>query len=141
MSRQVHPAYHEDAEFFRAAVAFTEAQTGFNARLIEKDYFCSLLLHGLQDAFARGLVFKGGTALSKVHCDFYRLSEDLDFSMRLPEYTTTRGKRRKCIQPVKDNIGKFAERLDIRIEGVDNPGRNESKQYIYYFMYGRVFSS
>ena len=43
MSKQAHPVYHEDAEFFRAAVAFTEAETGFHARLIEKDYFCSLL--------------------------------------------------------------------------------------------------
>jgi hypothetical protein len=35
---------HEDAALFRAAVQFTAAETGFVPRLIEKDYFCSVLL-------------------------------------------------------------------------------------------------
>ncbi len=34
---------HEDADLFREAVRFTQSETGFIARLIEKDYFCSIL--------------------------------------------------------------------------------------------------
>jgi predicted nucleotidyltransferase component of viral defense system len=51
--------------------------------VIERDYAQSYVLYGLgktpelQDA----LVFKGGTALKKVHFGDYRFSEDLDFSM------------------------------------------------------------
>lgn len=70
--------FHEDAAFFREAVNFTAAQTGFAPRLIEKDYFCSVVLQYLAEAVP-ALVFKGGTCLAKVHVGFYRMSEDLDF--------------------------------------------------------------
>ena len=52
-------------------------------RLIEKDYLCSLMLEFLSGAHG-DLVFKGGTCLAKVHADFYRLSEDLDFAIPMP---------------------------------------------------------
>lgn len=46
--------------------------------MIEKDYVLGWLLHGL--AGIRGMIFKGGTALSKVYFPkIWRLSEDLDF--------------------------------------------------------------
>jgi predicted nucleotidyltransferase component of viral defense system len=61
--------YHDDPQRFREALTLTEAQSGFNARLIEKDYYCSLILRDLAALFAQGLVFKGGTCLSKVHAE------------------------------------------------------------------------
>ena len=70
--------FHEQAEMFRDALALTRQRTGFAERLIEKDYFCTVLLEYLASA-SDELVFKGGTCLAKVHGDFYRLSEDLDF--------------------------------------------------------------
>ncbi len=69
---------HEDETLFREAVNFTAARTGFGQRLIEKDYFCTVLLAYLAEHGGGPLVFKGGTCLAKVHADFYRLSEDLD---------------------------------------------------------------
>ena len=69
---------HEDPVLFREAVNFTAAQTRFLPRLIEKDYFCTVLLNYLAAADDT-LIFKGGTCLAKVHAEFYRLSEDLDF--------------------------------------------------------------
>lgn len=69
---------HEDVELFRAAVQFTAAESGFVPRLIEKDYFCTVLLDYLSRSAGNGLVFKGGTCLAKVHSELYRLSEDLD---------------------------------------------------------------
>ena len=38
---------HEDPDLFREAVNYTAACTGFVARLIEKDYFCSIVLQRL----------------------------------------------------------------------------------------------
>jgi hypothetical protein len=35
---------HEDVALFREAVQFTAAEIGFVPRLIEKDYFCTVLL-------------------------------------------------------------------------------------------------
>ena len=71
---------HEDSDSFREAVNFTAAETKFAARLIEKDYFCTVLLGYFGAAVGEELIFKGGTCLAKVHADFYRLSEDLDFA-------------------------------------------------------------
>ncbi|MBU4377414.1 MAG: nucleotidyl transferase AbiEii/AbiGii toxin family protein [Candidatus Omnitrophica bacterium] len=125
---------HEDKDQFIDVINITVQRTGFRAPLLEKDYYMTLILsrvHELSD----GLILKGGTCLNKIYYSYYRLSEDLDFSMLLPEYTTTRGNRRKSIQPVKDKIAGFAKQLDMRIDDAEKAGRNESKQYIYYFAY------
>lgn len=39
-----HLRLHEDPELFREAVTFTAAETAFVPRLIEKDYYCTVLL-------------------------------------------------------------------------------------------------
>lgn len=55
---------------------------GVNQLVIERDYAQSYVLLGVsqQPELRDTLVFKGGTALKKVHFDDYRFSEDLDFS-------------------------------------------------------------
>ncbi len=128
---------HNDKDKFRDLVDRTASLTGFYAPLMEKDYYLTFILSQINN-LCEDLIFKGGTCLNKIYYSYYRLSEDLDFSMRLPEYTTTRGNRRKRIQLVKDNIESFAKNLGFRIEGVEKAGRNESKQYVYYFMYDPV---
>jgi len=60
---------HKDLSLFREAVNFTTVETEFASRLIEKDYFCTVLLAYLA-AIDDRLVFKGGTCLAKVHADF-----------------------------------------------------------------------
>ncbi|OGP55832.1 MAG: hypothetical protein A2162_10370, partial [Deltaproteobacteria bacterium RBG_13_52_11b] len=64
-------AWHEDPEFFEAAVSFTAKETTFSPRLVEKDYFCTVLLEYLATV-GNTFVFKGGTCLAKIHADFYR---------------------------------------------------------------------
>ena len=73
--------YHEDIDLFRAALSYTQSETGFSARLVEKDYYSSLVLEDLVAITSPQWAFKGGTCLSKVHSDFYRMSEDLDFAL------------------------------------------------------------
>jgi len=129
---------HEDRKQFIDVINITVQRTGFRAPLLEKDYYLTLILSRVHE-ISDDLIFKGGTCLNKIYYSYYRLSEDLDFSMRLPEYTTTRGNRRKSIQPVKDKIEDFAKQLDMRIVDSEKAGRNESKQYVYYFAYKSVF--
>lgn len=112
-------------------------QTGFLLPLVEKDYYLTLILSKIPE-LSEELVFKGGTCLNKVYYAYYRLSEDLDFSLKLPQYEVTRGERRQCIQPVKDKIKKYVEQFDIKLDDSLNPGRNESKQYVYYLIYPSV---
>jgi len=44
---------HEDRAMFLEAVNFTAAHTGFSPRLIEKDYFCTVLLQYLTTTGAK----------------------------------------------------------------------------------------
>jgi len=119
---------HEDEDLFREALAFTAARTGFPAYLIEKDYFCTLLLNYLAAA-EPGLVFKGGTCLAKVHADFYRLSEDLDFSISVPVYVN-RNFRRKRIRNSKAALGVLSgEHPEFHLRSL-LAGSNRSMQYM-----------
>ncbi|MEK6733349.1 MAG: nucleotidyl transferase AbiEii/AbiGii toxin family protein [Candidatus Omnitrophota bacterium] len=128
---------HKDKDKFLKLVDRTATLTGFYAPLMEKDYYLTLILSRINE-LSDNLIFKGGTCLNKIYYSYYRLSEDLDFSIRLPDYTTTRGNRRKCMESIKNNIEDFAKQLDMRIEDAENAGRNESKQYVYYFVYDPV---
>ena len=51
----------------QAAVEFTAAKTGFQPTLVEKDFWCSVVLGRLYAAGDCPLVFKGGTLLSKAY--------------------------------------------------------------------------
>lgn len=119
---------HEDTVLFREAVNFTAAQTRFLPRLIEKDYFCTLLLHYLAAA-DKALVFKGGTCLAKVHADFYRLSEDLDFVIPTP-VDATRAVRSTLTSRLKESTGKIEQKLSCFRIVEPLKGANNSTQYL-----------
>ena len=125
---------HNNKEEFIKTLERASRKKEFLLPLLEKDYYLTLILSRVHE-LSESLIFKGGTCLNKIYYAYYRLSEDLDFSMKLPCYEATRGERRKCIQPVKDNITKFAGQLGMKIDESTNPGRNESKQYVYNFIY------
>jgi predicted nucleotidyltransferase component of viral defense system len=123
------PVVHFATEEFLSALAHTAAETGFSQRLIEKDYFCTLVLYELAPGFKAGLLFKGGTSLSKVHAGFYRLSEDLDFAISVPT-DAKRRIRRERIAPIKELFAAIPDRQpSFRITG-SFAGHNESKQYL-----------
>ena len=103
-------SYHEDAELFGAALSFTQSESGFSARLIEKDYYCSLLLEDLLAAATPQWAFKGGTSLSKVHSDFYRMSEDLDFAYSVAA-EASRSRRSAMAAPMKEHLARLPKRL------------------------------
>ena len=119
---------HEDVDLFREALSFTAAQTTFSAHLIEKDYFCSVLLAYLAAANEE-LVFKGGTCLAKVHAGFYRLSEDLDFVIPMDVAASRRDRSRKAAG-LKDAFLKLPHDLDCFEVTGPLLGANNSTQYV-----------
>jgi len=129
---------HHDKEEFIKILERTSGQTGFTLRLLEKDYFITLILSHISNRLSGDLIFKGGTCLNKIYHSYYRLSEDLDFSLRLSQNGTTRGMRRKAIKPIKESIQSFAKSLDMNLDNEETAGRNESRQYIYYLVYNSV---
>lgn len=118
---------HEDQDWFLEAVNSTAATTGFSPRLIEKDYFCTVLLQHL--ATAGALVFKGGTCLAKVHGEFYRLSEDLDFLIPMPcEAKSTERKVRAA--EAKKAVLELEKRVPAFHVVKGLTGANRSTQYV-----------
>jgi predicted nucleotidyltransferase component of viral defense system len=120
--------YHDDVQRFRESLTFTEASSGFSARLIEKDYYCTLVLADLSDRFESALVFKGGTSLSKVHAEFFRLSEDLDFSVATSSDASF-SDRRRAAAPIKTHFSSTPDRLTCVELAEPFAGHNNSKQY------------
>ena len=119
---------HEDPDLFREAIRFTAAEASFPARLIEKDYFCTVLLVHLAQADEQ-LVFKGGTCLAKVHGDFYRMSEDLDFAIPMA-VTASRLERSSRISRAKKAVNELSKKLPCFQVAQPLRGANQSTQYI-----------
>jgi predicted nucleotidyltransferase component of viral defense system len=129
---------HEDRALFVEAVNFTAAETDFIPRLIEKDYFCSLLLNEL-DPNRHDLIFKGGTCLAKVHTGFYRLSEDLDFAIPTP-VDASRAERRRRVTPFKEGMLRIGNQVPgLRLETALT-GANDSTQYNAVLRYSSLLA-
>jgi predicted nucleotidyltransferase component of viral defense system len=127
---------HEDPDLFREAVNFTAAEIMFIPRLIEKDYFCTLLLHYLAPPDGT-LVFKGGTCLAKVHASFYRLSEDLDFVIPM-SVDASRSARSASVARIKESLANLPENLHAFRVVEPLTGANNSTQYIATISYNSL---
>lgn len=133
---QTEKMLHLDRDLFYEAVNFTAAETGFSPRLVEKDYFATLVLSAFSSS-GDVLVFKGGTCLAKVHSKFYRLSEDLDFMISvLPD--CTRGNRRKLICFAKQAFSGLTEKIEGLFVDKNFSGANKSTQYLGSLAYSSV---
>jgi predicted nucleotidyltransferase component of viral defense system len=139
MSRAEPPTInaHEDVALFREAVQFTAAESGFVPRLIEKDYFCTLLLAYLSEAAGDGLVFKGGTCLTKVHSELYRLSEDLDYTIPVAA-GTRRPERSRRADQVKSALSKLNKAVPVFRLIETMRGANNSTQYLAVIGYASM---
>jgi predicted nucleotidyltransferase component of viral defense system len=93
----------------------------------------------LVDLFKEGLAFKGGTSLSKVHARFFRLSEDLDFSISVKQ-TARLSERREAARRIKAHFASIEARL--RCFRIDKPleGKDERRQYNGQLAYKSVES-
>ena len=93
----------QSKESLELAIRQSSQRTGFISDLIEKDYYCSLILKAIFSDSSHSLIFKGGTLLNKVHVGFYRLSEDLDFSVSIAEGTSRKTKS-TLMEPIKTTL-------------------------------------
>ena len=118
---------HQDPDLFREALKFTAAETAFLSRLIEKDYFSTVLLQYLS-SLSDELVFRGGTCLAKVHAGFYRMSEDLDYVISTP-IDSTRRQRSRSVEWMREALGDIENQLDPIHLVTPLTGANNSTQY------------
>lgn len=128
---------HNDKDEFLRILERTSAQTGFPLRLLEKDYYITLVLSVINE-ISSDLIFKGGTCLSKIFYSYHRLSEDLDFTLKLPINNSTRNVRRNAIKPIKDKLDILLKKIGMSVKNLDTAGHSESTQYIFYLEYKSV---
>ena len=121
------PEIFTPIELFRESVSFTRQRYRFPERLIEKDYVCTIILEFLTAAHP-DLVFKGGTCLAKIHTDFYRMSEDLDFVIPMP-IDATRSVRSAAARKLGLVIAALPEAFPFAHVAVPLRGANNSTQY------------
>ena len=130
--------FHEEKEKFLRAVRATSRISGFSGALIEKDYYCSLILKEIFQSKDCNLIFKGGTLLNKVYAGFYRVSEDLDFSISaIPKLP--RKKRSASAQIAKKCINKAIKKLELNFSKPFK-GRNESRMYNVEIAYNSLIA-
>ena len=91
---------------------------GFQRKdLIEKDIILhNLLLHLLKYKFFReNFLFKGGTCLIKSYFDYYRFSEDIDFTWREQDVFRELSQKgiRKYLADIIDKFGDILEKYDV----------------------------
>ena len=67
-------------------------RTSLRPHVVEKDYVLGWMLAGIyqHEEFADSWIFKGGTCLKKCFFETYRISEDLDFTLRNREHLDAR---------------------------------------------------
>jgi len=123
-------------EELRSAVEFTSAETGFVPALIEKDYWCSVVLWRLFSEGDCPLVFKGGTLLSKTYVAFNRLSEDLDFTLPT-DNSVTRGERSRRRKKIASEVADIAGEFGMEVGNWQS--FNNSTQHQVILTYRSVF--
>jgi predicted nucleotidyltransferase component of viral defense system len=71
------PLYRE-LDGFKDLLAAAGDQLNLQAGVVEKDYWVTQALRGMQAAYPNAFIFKGGTSLSKAWSLIERFSEDID---------------------------------------------------------------
>ncbi len=96
---------HNDKERFYEAITATSTMFGIEPALVEKDYFVTLFLRKAVERIP-GLVFKGGTSLSKCYNLIDRFSEDIDLTLDDEHFTQSKKRNSiKALIAVCDELG------------------------------------
>ena len=96
---------HNNKERFYEAITATSTMFGIEPALVEKDYFVTLFLRKAVERIP-GLVFKGGTSLSKCYNLIDRFSEDIDLTLDDEHFTQSKKRNSiKALIAVCDELG------------------------------------
>jgi len=107
----------------------------FRFETIEKDYYLTLILNNVESHLSDKIVFKGGTLLNKIHLNYHRLSEDIDFAYFSIEGLESRPKRSRAITPIRENMPGLLKLLELKSEKPEGEGFNNSTQYVFNISY------
>lgn len=118
---------HNNKELFEKILIDVNNDTSISNELIIKDYYITLFLKELVK-IVPGILFKGGTSLSKCHRVINRFSEDIDLSLNEENYTIS--KKRK----LKYEIIDLCDKLGFTITNISDI-RSRRKYNCYQIKY------
>jgi len=124
-----------DRERLKDIIAVIASKYKFRPGVVEKDYYLTVILNNIESCLSDKLVFKGGTLLNKIHLNYHRLSEDLDFTFYGKENLSTRSQRSRAITPIRERMPDFLKKLRLKSDNPKGEGFNNSTQYIFYITY------
>ncbi|KJJ85524.1 protein containing DUF1814 [Candidatus Omnitrophus magneticus] len=102
---------------------------------MEKDYYLTVVLNNIEALLSDKIVFKGGTLLNKVHLNYHRLSEDLDFTYYGKEDLSSRSQRSRAITAIRNKMPEFLKALNLTSDMPEGEGFNNSTQYVFNIKY------
>jgi len=117
------------------------AQRKFRPAIVEKDYYLTVILNNIEALLTDKIVFKGGTLLNKVHLNYHRLSDDLDFTYRSTGGLDTRSQRSRAIEPIRDKMPEFLKALELKSPKANGEGFNNSTQYLFNIQYPSMITA
>lgn len=116
---------HRDASMFEQLVLRAAEESGIEASIIEKDYYVTLFLRRITERLP-GIIFKGGTSLSKCYKLINRFSEDIDLNIETDTHPT-QGQRIN----LKESIVSIIQELGFELTNPDNVrSRRDYNRYI-----------
>lgn len=124
---------HENKEDFTEAVQTVSRGLNISPALVEKDYYVTLVLKRINEEVT-GLIFKGGTSLSKCHKVINRFSEDIDLTLDSEHLTEG---QRKIVKPT---IVKICDELGLTINNLENT-RSRRDYNCYQISYPLLFEN
>lgn len=129
-----------DRDKLEKIIPFIAEKYNFRFETIEKDYYLTLILNSVESYLSDRIVFKGGTLLNKIHLNYHRLSEDIDFTYLAPEGLDARSKRSRAITPIREKMPELLKFLELRSEKPEGEGFNNSTQYVFNISYPSFIS-
>lgn len=92
----------------------------FDKEKFEKDFYLTVLLHWIAREIPQ-ITFKGGTCLNRIYFPYFRLSEDLDFSISIENpLVNTNGKRQKFAYHMREKMKEICTIMDRKIDDDDH---------------------
>ena len=129
-----------DRDTLEKIIPFIAGKFNFRFEMIEKDYYLTLILNSIESHLSDRIVFKGGTLLNKIHLNYHRLSEDIDFTYSSTEGLDARSKRSRAISPIREKMPEFLKLLELKSKKPEGEGFNNSTQYVFNISYPSFIS-
>lgn len=124
-----------DRDKLRDLIPAIAGKLQFRPTLVEKDYYLTIILNNIESLLSNKIVFKGGTLFNKVHLNYHRLSEDLDFAYLGDVDMNSRSQRSKILDPIRNKMSGFLEILQLTSDNPRGKGFNNSTQYVFNVRY------